>query len=213
MPQESGLVTVVATLLAIPFILVRDLWRLLMWLNRWRLQRAGLPPALLNRSRAVAATFAMALIIDLAWHLPLLTGDGGVNELVATFLRTHVLSPVLALLIATLALALLFLIVGLTRGGRAAPRDPIAALMALGLAAGAAGFLWQQYYVTAELIDPAVARYANTLLHALYIATLSAALMRTWLSMPLIGANALRRILQHIQERTGRLRPARRRSY
>jgi hypothetical protein len=212
MPPNDGLATPIAQLIALPFEFLRDIYRCLKWLNGWRLHRAGLPPAILNRSRAVAGTFALAAVTDLALNLRVLTGFGFSAQL-ANLLRSHVLSPALAALLAVGATALMMLIVGI-RGGRGGPRDPIAALMALSIAAGAASLLWWQCYVPADADNRAAALWVNALLHTLYVAMLTASLLRAFLSTPpLFGGNALRRVLRHIEDRIGRLRPARRRSY
>jgi hypothetical protein len=209
MPPGAGLGTLISLLLSIPFVMARDLGQLLLWLNRRRMMRAGLPPPLLNRSRAVAATFALASVIDVARRLPLLTGRS-FSELIADFLHApHILSPTLAVLVGALALSLLFLIVGL-RGARGAPTDVIAALSALTIALSCAAALGGQLYLPETVGEIEIARYGNPLLHALYIATLSAALMRAWLSAPLIfGGNALRMINRLIRRRNAPLRAAR----
>src|SRR5882762_9831893 len=113
MPPGAGLGVLLAALIAIPFVMARDLGRLLLWLNRWRLRRAALPPPLLNRSRAVAASFVLTLAIEIALQRPVLIGRG-LDKLVAEFLRTpHDPPAALVALAAALALSLLFLIIGL----------------------------------------------------------------------------------------------------
>jgi hypothetical protein len=208
-PSSLGLL--LAELLKLPFVLIRDLVvRPLLWLNRRRLMHKQLPPAILNRSRAVYAAFTLTFLIELAARLPLLIGHS-LGELIADFLRTGSPPAALVALAGGLALALLFLIVGLTRGGRSAPRDPIASLIALVVAGGAAFLLRGEYDLPGQF--GAAAQDGNALLHALYVATLSAALVYAWLTAPLFAGQALRRILRHIENRIGRLRPARRRSY
>ena len=210
MPPGAGLGLLVAALIAIPFVIARDLGRLLLWFNRWRLRRAALPPPLLNRSRAVAACFLLTLAIEIALQLPVLIGRG-LDKLVAEFLRSpHDPELALVVLAAALAFSLLLLIIGL-RGARGAPTDPIAVIIALAIAGGCLAMLRGEWFLPANF--GGTARYGNPMLHALYIATLSAALMRAWLSTQLFGGNALRRILRHIENRVGRLRPARPRSY
>jgi hypothetical protein len=210
MPPGAGIVTLAAMLIALPFLLLRDLYQMLAGINRWRLHRASLPPALLNRSRAVAGAFALAFLIDLAGALPDLTGRDLTALALAALRPPHVMNPVLVVWSAAVGLALLFLVVGLT-GARGAPRDPIAALIALAVGFGAAALWWNEAYLPAEFRE--VAGYVNPLLHALYIASFAAALLRAWFSAPVLSGNALRRIRRHIETRIGRLRPARPRSF
>jgi hypothetical protein len=210
MPPGASLGVLVAALIAIPFVMARDLGRLLLWLNRWRLRRSALPPPLLNRSRAVAACFVLVLAIEIALQLPALIGRG-LDKLIADFMRTpHDPPTALAVLAAALVLSLLFLIIGF-RGARGAPTDPIAAMIALFVSAGCIALLRGEWFLPVNFGE--AARYGNPLLRALYIATLAAALMRAWLSTRPFGGGALRRIRRHIQNRMGRLRPARPRSY
>jgi hypothetical protein len=205
MPQTPGPLTLLAYVVAAPFLLLRDIARLLLAFNRWRMRRRSLPPVLRNRSRAVAASFSLAGLADLVAQLRVLTGQG-LSELLTLFWRTPLNPPpLLVILTAASALTLLFFIVGIL-GARGGPRDPIAALMALAIAGGFGALLWSDSYLPADFGD--AARFGNPILHAFYAASVAAALMHAWLAAPLFGGSARRLINRLIRRRNAPLRPA-----
>jgi hypothetical protein len=66
MPPNSGLWTLVAEIIKLPFQLLHDLWRLAMWLLRRRAHWQGVPLQLKSRFRAAAGTFGLVIVIGAA---------------------------------------------------------------------------------------------------------------------------------------------------
>jgi hypothetical protein len=66
MPPNSSLGALVGEIIAFPFIVLRSLWRLLMWILRRRAYWQSVALQTKSRFRATAGTFALVLVIGAA---------------------------------------------------------------------------------------------------------------------------------------------------
>lgn len=160
--------------------------------------------------RATEGMFILTASIYAASWFPVFLGQS-LGDLAQGLARTPTDYPGAAVFFVAATLGLLWTVTGL-RGARGGDRDWMAAFWAALVAGGSLGLLWWHCFPSPERTFVTLLEIAG--LKTLYVAAAAAGLVRLWLTMPaLIGGNALRRILRHIQQRSRQLRPARPRSF
>jgi len=185
--------------LAIVLIPVLLVWEWMKWLRR----RRALPPYQRGLRRATGGAFLLALCVYAAAWFPQFLGQT-LGNLVSAFLRTPREPPAaLVVFAAFVALALVQLVAGAIGARRGGDRDLVSAICALVVAGGCFYLMeWNWYLSGPEAV------LVNVVLKGLYIAVMTAALVRVWLSLPSPG-NAVRVVARHIQQRAVVWRAAR----
>jgi hypothetical protein len=187
--------------LAVALVPIMLLWHWMQWLRR----RRALPPYQRGLRRATDGAFLLALCAYAATLFPQFLGRS-VGDLVNAFLRTP-RDPDVALVVfaAFVTLGLVQLVAGAIGARRGGDRDPVSAIGALLVAGGFFYLLEWNWFLPRTGWE---AGLANIALKGLYIAVITASLVRAYLCLPSAGS-AVRVVARHIEQRAVVWRAAR----
>ncbi len=199
------MITVIGLLIvagiAIPFLLLKFVVRVLLWLKR----RRGPTPYVRARARAVEGAFLLTACIYAATWFPLLLGRG-LPDLAQDLWRSPSDYPGVGVWFGVVALSVMWVGTGL-RGARGGDRDWMSAWWSAAVGGGCLALLWWHWFPSPDRSFATLLQIA--VVKGFYIAIAAASLVRLWLTLPLFG-NAMNIVARHIRAQAVVWRSARR---